>query len=28
MLVRFDYIYDGNVPLYGIGLGISIGYRF
>jgi hypothetical protein len=26
--IKIDYIFDGNVPLYGIGLGISFGYRF
>ncbi|HSV95823.1 MAG TPA: hypothetical protein VLM75_02685 [Spirochaetota bacterium] len=26
--IRLDYIYDGSVPLYGMGLGIGLGYRF
>ncbi len=26
--LRFDYIYDGFVPLYGLGFGIGAGYRF
>lgn len=26
--IKFDYIYDAAVPLYGIGLGIGAGYRF
>ncbi len=26
--LRFDFIYDGKAPLYGIGLGIGLGYRF
>ncbi len=26
--IRFDYIYDGSVPMYGFGIGIGAGYRF
>lgn len=26
--LRFDYIHDGSVPLYGIGFGLGLGYRF
>ncbi|HPS57769.1 MAG TPA: hypothetical protein PK514_06645 [Spirochaetota bacterium] len=27
-LLRFDYIYDSKVPLYGMGAALSLGYRF
>lgn len=27
-LIRFDYIYDGRIPLYGIGFSLGAGFRF